>query len=136
MIGVCGTSEKCTWLTEDLGFDGAINYKTDNVESRLHQACPEGIDVYFDNVGGEISDTIIKQVTNAVNLNATFPSLPCVHVTSSVEIKWHLLYDQQNSDFFIMILVSCKVVCVCVGGGGILISLRRASRLFKVRLLG
>jgi NADPH-dependent curcumin reductase CurA len=56
VVGLAGTDEKCRWLTEDLGFDEAINYKTDDVRARLHAACPSGIDVYFDNVGGEILD--------------------------------------------------------------------------------
>ena len=47
---------------EELGFDAAINYKMENVKERLATLCPEGVDVYFDNVGEEISDTVISQV--------------------------------------------------------------------------
>ena len=56
VVGLAGSDEKCQWLTNDLGFDVAINYKTDNVRDALKRACPDGIDVYFDNVGGEILD--------------------------------------------------------------------------------
>ena len=52
VIGSAGTDEKCRWLTEDLGFDGAINYKTQELSGALKQHFPKGIDVYFDNVGG------------------------------------------------------------------------------------
>tara|TARA_R110000782_G_scaffold57256_21_gene119465 strand:- start:4332 stop:5345 length:1014 start_codon:yes stop_codon:yes gene_type:complete len=65
VVGLTGTDEKCRWITEDLGFDKAINYKTENISEALHQACPAGIDVYFDNVGGEILDACLKQM----NLN-------------------------------------------------------------------
>lgn len=47
---------------EDLGFSSAINYHQDDVPTKLKECCPDGIDVYFDNVGGAISDTVIEQV--------------------------------------------------------------------------
>jgi NADPH-dependent curcumin reductase CurA len=52
VIGSAGTDEKCRWLTEELGFDGAINYKTEDLGEALGRNFPKGIDVYFDNVGG------------------------------------------------------------------------------------
>ncbi|WP_250137793.1 NADP-dependent oxidoreductase [Halorientalis salina] len=57
VVGVAGAEEKTDWLTDDLGFDAAINYETaDNLYSAVGEACPEGVDVYYDNVGGEITD--------------------------------------------------------------------------------
>lgn len=53
VVGIAGSEEKCAWIRGDLGFDAAINYKAQNVFEALRAACPEGIDVYFDNVGGE-----------------------------------------------------------------------------------
>lgn len=50
VIGICGSDEKCKWLTDELGFDFAINYKTTPVAASLHEAAPQGIDCYFDNV--------------------------------------------------------------------------------------
>ena len=50
VIGIAGTAEKCKWLVNELGFDHAINYKTDNVGAELKKAAPEGVDCYFDNV--------------------------------------------------------------------------------------
>lgn len=60
VVGMAGTDDKCDWLTQDLGFDAAINYKTcGDYEQAIRQACPEGVDVYFDNVGGEILDAVL-----------------------------------------------------------------------------
>ena len=53
-LGVAGSDEKCAWLTGELGFDAAINYKTEEIRQALKDHCPDGIDVYFDNTGGEI----------------------------------------------------------------------------------
>ncbi|XP_058445161.1 prostaglandin reductase 1-like [Malaya genurostris] len=61
VIGLAGTNEKCAWLKE-IGFDNAINYRTDNVEQELKLAAPDGVDCYFDNVGGQISATVRKQM--------------------------------------------------------------------------
>jgi len=62
VVGIAGTDEKCRWVVEDLGFDECINYKTEDVASRLREACPDGIDVYFDNVGGDILDAVLLQI--------------------------------------------------------------------------
>lgn len=60
VVGMAGTDEKCRWLTDDLGFDAAVNYKTcGDYEAAVRAACPEGVDVYFDNVGGEILDAVL-----------------------------------------------------------------------------
>ncbi|RKZ49809.1 MAG: NADP-dependent oxidoreductase [Gammaproteobacteria bacterium] len=60
VVGIAGTDEKCQWITEELGFDQAINYKTENVAEALKRTCPNGIDIYFDNVGGDILDACLK----------------------------------------------------------------------------
>ncbi|KAM3871090.1 prostaglandin reductase 2-like [Diretmus argenteus] len=62
VVGICGSDEKCKALVEELGFSAAINYLQQDVATRLTECCPDGIDVYFDNVGGPISDTIIAQM--------------------------------------------------------------------------
>jgi len=62
VIGIAGGPEKCKYLTETLGFDGAIDYKNENVRQGLKEHCPKGIDVYFDNVGGEILDLALTRI--------------------------------------------------------------------------
>jgi NADPH-dependent curcumin reductase CurA len=52
VVGIAGGPEKCEWLTGELGFDGAIDYKQENLRRRLRELCPDGIDVFWDNVGG------------------------------------------------------------------------------------
>ena len=62
VIGIAGGPEKCAWLTEDLGFDVAIDYKNESVYKALKSNAPDGIDVYFDNVGGEILDAALSRL--------------------------------------------------------------------------
>jgi NADPH-dependent curcumin reductase CurA len=62
VIGIAGGAEKCRYLTEELGFDHAIDYKNENVGQRLKETCPKGLDVYFDNVGGEILDMALTRL--------------------------------------------------------------------------
>ena len=64
VVGIAGTDEKCRWLVDDLGFDAAINYKTEPVYESLKKHCPNGIDIYFENVGGEILDAVLAQINN------------------------------------------------------------------------
>jgi NADPH-dependent curcumin reductase len=62
VVGLTGSDEKCRWIQDELGFDAAINYKTANVPEALKQNCPKGIDIYFDNVGGEILEAVLNQI--------------------------------------------------------------------------
>lgn len=62
VVGIAGSDEKCRWITEELGFDAAINYKTEPVLESLKKHCPKGIDIYFDNVGGKILDAALALI--------------------------------------------------------------------------
>jgi NADPH-dependent curcumin reductase CurA len=62
VIGIAGGPQKCGWIAEELGFDATIDYKGEDVSARLRELAPEGIDLYFDNVGGEILDACLGQL--------------------------------------------------------------------------
>jgi NADPH-dependent curcumin reductase CurA len=62
VVGIAGGPEKCGWLTGEAGFDAAIDYKAERVDRRLRELCPNGIDVFFDNVGGEILDAALANL--------------------------------------------------------------------------
>jgi len=62
VVGIAGGAEKCRYLVDELGFDAAIDYKGEDVRKGLKEHCPKGIDVYFDNVGGEILDACLARL--------------------------------------------------------------------------
>jgi NADPH-dependent curcumin reductase len=62
VVGIAGGPEKCRYLVAEIGFDAAIDYKTEDVRQALSQRCPKGIDVYFDNVGGDILDAALANL--------------------------------------------------------------------------
>jgi len=62
VVGIAGSEEKCRWITETLGFDAAINYKTEDIRGGLKTHCPNGIDIFFDNVGGDILDSVLTRI--------------------------------------------------------------------------
>ncbi len=62
VVGIAGSGAKCAWLTGELGFDAAIDYKSEDVGKRLTETCPKGVDVFFDNVGGQILDLVLARL--------------------------------------------------------------------------
>jgi NADPH:quinone reductase len=63
VVGIAGTDDKVEWMTKELGFDAAFNYKsTSDYGAKLKELCPKGIDCYFDNVGGAITDAVLQQM--------------------------------------------------------------------------
>ncbi len=67
-VGIAGGPEKCRYLVHDLGFDAAIDYKSDDVKKSLREHCPRGMDVYFDNVGGDILDAALAQLARGARV--------------------------------------------------------------------
>jgi NADPH-dependent curcumin reductase len=68
VVGIAGGPDKCEWLTEQLGFDAAIDYKAGEVRAQLREHTPEGVDVYFDNVGGEILDEVLRRLARGARV--------------------------------------------------------------------
>src|SRR5471030_1829258 len=62
VVGIAGGKEKCDFVVNELGFDACIDYKGGSVRDGLKEHCPQGVDVYFDNVGGEILDTVLTRI--------------------------------------------------------------------------
>jgi NADPH-dependent curcumin reductase CurA len=62
VVGIAGGKEKCDFVVNELGFDACIDYKTGSVKDGLKEHCPNGVDIYFDNVGGEILDTVLTRI--------------------------------------------------------------------------
>jgi NADPH-dependent curcumin reductase CurA len=68
VVGIAGGADKCRYLVEELGFDAAIDYKSEDVKKALRTHCPNGIDVYFDNVGGDILDAALTQLARGARI--------------------------------------------------------------------
>lgn len=85
VVGIAGGKDKCEYVVNELGFDACIDYKAGNLRKDLKEACPAGVDVYFDNVGGEILDTVLTLINKKARIvicgaisqyNATKPEGP------------------------------------------------------------
>jgi len=62
VVGIAGSDDKCAWVTKVAGMDHCINYKTEDLREQLKACCPNGIDVYFDNVGGDMLQAVMEQL--------------------------------------------------------------------------
>jgi NADPH-dependent curcumin reductase len=69
VVGTAGSNEKCAYVVNELRFDACINYKTEDLKEALKAACPRGIDIYFDNVGGAVLEAVLKRI----NVHARIP---------------------------------------------------------------
>ena len=68
VVGIAGGPDKCRWVVDELGFDACIDYKSGNVRDGLKQHCPNGVDIYFDNVGGEILDHVLGRINRKARI--------------------------------------------------------------------
>ena len=68
VVGIAGGAAKCEWVVKELGFDACVDYKAGNVKDDLRTQCPKGIDIYFDNVGGEILDIVLTRLARKARI--------------------------------------------------------------------
>jgi hypothetical protein len=68
VVGIAGGPKKCDWLVQDAGFDASIDYKSEDVGSALSRHCPDGVDVYFDNVGGDTLDAVLARIARGARI--------------------------------------------------------------------
>jgi NADPH-dependent curcumin reductase CurA len=68
VVGIAGGPAKCEWVVRELGFDACIDYKNGDVRAGLKEHCPQGVDIYFDNVGGEILDTVLTRINRKARI--------------------------------------------------------------------
>lgn len=98
VIGFAGTDEKCEYLVKELGFDSAANYKTTELAKFLKDNAPKGVDCYFDNVGGEISSTVISQM-NQYGRVAICGAISSYNETDPAKRKGKIMYNLTSIEF-------------------------------------
>jgi NADPH-dependent curcumin reductase CurA len=67
-VGIAGSADKCRYVVDELGFDACINYKTDDLKAALKAACPDRVDIYFENVGGAVLAAVMKQLNRGARI--------------------------------------------------------------------
>ena len=105
-VGIAGGPEKCAYIVDELGFDAAIDYKNDDLREAIKRTCPDGIDVNFENVGGEIMDAVLGRmntfgrvaICGMISLyNATEPPGPLANLRSilvnRLKVQGFIVFD-------------------------------------------
>ena len=111
VVGIAGGAEKCGWVTEDLGFDACVDYRDPVWHKALKAACPDGIDIYFDNVGGAILETVLFRMNERGRVvccgavsqyDASTPSgprnLPGMVVVKRLRMEGFIVMDYAHDD--------------------------------------
>ncbi len=105
VVGSAGTREKVDWLLEDLGFDAAFNYKeTGDYVAKLKEVCPEGIDVYFDNVGGKLTDAVFLHINEKarVVVCGQIDQYNVTRLPRGPRFLWHLIVKRARVEGFLV----------------------------------
>lgn len=110
IVGIAGTPEKCELLVDSLGFDAAVSHRSPNLRDDLRAACPDGVDVYFDNVGGPVLSTVLRQLNqhgcvvccgsvsayDEAPSGGGDPAIPGLLVTRRLRMEGFLVHDYES----------------------------------------
>jgi NADPH:quinone reductase len=104
VIGIAGSEEKCSYLENSLGFDHTINYKNENVYQKIKNFCPEGVNVYFDNVGGKISDDVISNIAPFARIGVcgVISQYNLTQLESGMRVQRAVLTNQASIEGFLV----------------------------------
>ena len=103
-VGIAGGAEKCAWITGELGFDAVIDYKSQNVRNALGAACPDGVDVYFDNVGGPVTDAVFQHlnVNSRVAICGQISQYNAIDAPVGPRLLWHFIAKRIRAQGFLV----------------------------------
>ena len=113
VVGIAGSAEKCKWAVENAGFDVCLNYREEDLPAALDKSCPDGVDIYFDNVGGNILETVMERLSLSArvvlcglmaqyNLEERLPGTnPSNIIRSRATVRGMVVYDHfhKQKDF-------------------------------------
>jgi hypothetical protein len=105
VVGIAGSDQKVSWLTKELGFDAAFNYKTtSDYAAKLNELCPEGVDIYFDNVGGPITDAVFYalNIRGRVVVCGQIAQYCAEKPETGPRLLWHLIVKRARAEGFLV----------------------------------
>ena len=103
-VGIAGGPRKCEWLRDELGFDAAVDYKSGSFREALAEACPDGVDVYFDNVGGPVTDAVFPRlnVRARVAICGQISQYNAVEGPVGPRLLWHFIVKRIRAEGFLV----------------------------------
>ena len=103
-VGIAGGARKCGWVAGELGFEAAIDYKGEDVGKALGAACPDGVDVYFDNVGGPITDAVFPHLNerSRVAICGQISQYNAVDAPVGPRLLWHFIVKRIRAQGFLV----------------------------------
>ena len=104
VVGIAGSDEKCKYIKETLNFDNVINYKNENVYRKVKEFFPDGVNIYFDNVGGKISDDVISNIApfGKVGVCGVISQYNATEIEAGMRVQRALLTNQASVEGFLV----------------------------------